>query len=159
MHMEVPGTYFLVMPTVKMLGEIVSKILLTWIPLNIKVSLPDLISYPENIISVDRGCCFFTVSFAMPTAVRLSQCIGVGGCACPNYSRMIRSILPYFVLRNKAPSSDSADETTTNLRIPLWTYITPLSGIGSYLLGTDPRKIFLAVRLLTRTSDRYDALE
>ena len=48
MHMEVPGTYFLVMSTVKVLGEIVSKIILTWMPLNIKVSLPDLIGYPEK---------------------------------------------------------------------------------------------------------------
>ena len=48
MHIEVPGTYFLVMLTVKIIGEIVSKILLTWMPLNIKVSLPDLIGYPEK---------------------------------------------------------------------------------------------------------------
>ena len=48
MHMEVPGTYFLVMPKFKVLGEIASKILLTWIPLNIKVSSPDLIGYPEK---------------------------------------------------------------------------------------------------------------
>ena len=46
--MELPGTYFLVMPTVKMIGEIVRKILLTWMPLNIKVSLPDFIGYPEK---------------------------------------------------------------------------------------------------------------
>ena len=48
MHTEVPGTYFLVMLTVKVLGEIVSKILLTWMILNIKVSLPDLIGYSEK---------------------------------------------------------------------------------------------------------------
>ena len=48
MNMELPGTYFLVVPTVKILGEIVSKILLTWILLNIKVSFPDLIGYPEK---------------------------------------------------------------------------------------------------------------
>ena len=48
MHMAVPGTYFLVIPTVKVLGEIVSKILLTWMSLNLKVSLSDLISYPEK---------------------------------------------------------------------------------------------------------------
>ena len=48
MHMDVPGMYFLVMPTVKMTGEIVIKILLTWMPLNIKVSLSDLIGYPEK---------------------------------------------------------------------------------------------------------------
>ena len=84
MHMKVPGTYFLVKPTVKMLGQIVNKILLNWMPLNIKVSLPDLIGYPENRISMDRDICFFTVSFAMLTSVRLSQCIGVGGCPCTN---------------------------------------------------------------------------
>ena len=44
----------------------------------------------------------------MPTAVRLSQCIGVGGCACTNSSNMVQIILPSFVLRNKAPSSASA---------------------------------------------------
>ena len=48
MHREVPGTYLSVMPTVKMLGEIVSKIILTGMPLNIKVPLPDLIGYPEK---------------------------------------------------------------------------------------------------------------
>ena len=119
--MEVPGTYFLVMPMVKMLGEIFRKILLTWMPLDIKVSLPDFIGYPQNRISMDQDLCFFTVSFAMPTTVRLSQCVGVGGCACPNSSRMVRSIFPSFVLRNESPSSSSADEATTNLRIPLWT--------------------------------------
>ena len=40
--------YFLVMLTVKVLGEIVSNILLTWMTLNIKLSLPDLIGYPEK---------------------------------------------------------------------------------------------------------------
>ena len=154
MHMKVPGTYFLVKPTVKMLGQIVNKILLNWMPLNIKVSLPDLISYPEKSHFHGPRSLLFTVSFAMPTAVRLSQCIGIGGCACPNSSRM-----PSFVLRNKAPSSASAAEETRNLRIPPWTQIYPLSGIGSYLLGTDPRKTFPAVRLLVYTSDRYDASE
>ena len=52
--MEVPGTYFLVMPMVKMLGEIFRKILLTWMPLDIKVSLPDFIGYPQNRISMDQ---------------------------------------------------------------------------------------------------------
>ena len=41
-------TYFLVMLMVKILGEIVMKILLTWMPLNIKVSLSDLIVYAEK---------------------------------------------------------------------------------------------------------------
>ena len=93
----------------------------------------------------------------MPTAVRLSQCIGVGGCLCPNSSRMVRIILPSFVFRNKAPSYASSAEANTNLRITLWTYISPLSGIGLYLLGTDPRKKCPAVRILAHTSDRYDA--
>ena len=95
----------------------------------------------------------------MPTAVRLSQCIGVGGWQCPNTSRMVRSILPSFVLRNKAPSFASAAEASTKLRILLWTYIDPLSDIGLYLLGTDPRNKCPSVLLLARTSDSYDASE
>ena len=99
------------------------------------------------------------MSFSIPAAVILSQCIGVGGCACPNSFRMVQSIFLSFILRNKAPSSASSAEATTNLRIPLWIYIYPLSGIGLYLLGTYQRKKSPAVQLLERTSDRYDASE
>ena len=120
MHVEVPRSYLLVMTTIEMFGEVVSKIFLTKMPLNVKISLLDLVCGPKNRISVDRERCLLTVSFAMPTAVRLSLCIGVGGCACPNSSRIVRSIFPSFALRKRAPRFSSAAEVNTNLRIPMW---------------------------------------
>ena len=48
MHLEVPGAYLLVMPNVKMLGEVISNIFLAWMPLDIKVSFSDLICGPEE---------------------------------------------------------------------------------------------------------------
>ena len=89
MHVEIPRAYLLVMTTVKMFGEVFSKIFLTRMPLNVKISLLDLVCGPKNRISMDRERCLLTVSFSMPTAVRLSQCILVGGCACPNSSRIV----------------------------------------------------------------------
>ena len=37
----------------------------------------------KYLISIERERCFLTVSFAMPTAVALSQWMGMGGCGCP----------------------------------------------------------------------------
>ena len=48
MHLEVPRSYLLVMMTVKMLGEVVSKIILARMPLNVKISLLDLVCGPEE---------------------------------------------------------------------------------------------------------------
>ena len=48
MHLEVQWAYLLVMPTVEMIGEIVSKILLARMPLNVKTSLLDLVCGPEE---------------------------------------------------------------------------------------------------------------
>ena len=48
MHFEVPRSYLLVMTTVKMFGEVVSKIFLTKMPLKVKISLLDLICGPEK---------------------------------------------------------------------------------------------------------------
>ena len=48
MHLKVPWAYLLVMTTVEMLGEIVSKILLARMSLNVKISLLDLVCGPEE---------------------------------------------------------------------------------------------------------------
>ena len=138
--MKVPISYLLVMTTVEIFGEVVSNIFLTRMPLHVKYPCLTWSVVQKNRISMDRERCFLTVSFAMPTAVRLSQNIGVGGCACPNSSRIVRSILRSFALRKRAPSSASAAEVTTNFRIPLWTYIAPLIGMGSPFWGMEPRK-------------------
>ena len=48
MHLELPRSYLLVMRTVEMLGEVVSKILLARMPLNVKISLLGLVCGPEE---------------------------------------------------------------------------------------------------------------
>eukprot|EP00978_Attheya_sp_CCMP212_P044460 scaffold311121_cov24-Attheya_sp.AAC.1 len=53
----------------------------------------------------------------MPTAVALSQWIGVGGCKCPISVSVSRWTRPSLIFRNNAPNYDSAAEAVTNLRI------------------------------------------
>ena len=57
-----------------------------------------------------------TVSFAMPTAVELSQWMGVGGCGCPISASVRHKTRPYFMFKNNAPNSASAADDATNLR-------------------------------------------
>ena len=78
----------------------------------------DLVSYLEKRISIDWDRCFLTVSLAMPVAVMLSQCTGVGGWGCPISCRIRRCIFPSLQLRNNAPSSASAADATTSYSIP-----------------------------------------
>ena len=48
MHVEVPRSYLLVMMTVEMFGEVVSKIFLTRMPLHVKISLLELVCGPKK---------------------------------------------------------------------------------------------------------------
>jgi len=47
----------------------------------------------KNLISIDLEHCSFTVLFAMPTMVELSQFTGVGGCMWPISSRVSQNIV------------------------------------------------------------------
>ena len=67
------------MPGIKMLGVVVGKIFLSWVPLHIKQTTVDLVCDKKNLISIERERCFLTVLLAIPVTVLLSQCIGVGG--------------------------------------------------------------------------------
>jgi hypothetical protein len=84
----------------------------------------------KNLISIDLDLCRFTVLFTMPTAVELSQCIGVGGWGCPISSSMSQKIVACLQLRNNAPSSASAADATTNLKIPHNVKKTPIQFDG-----------------------------
>ena len=97
---------------------IISKVFLAWIPLYVHDAVFDLICDPKNLISIDQERCFLIVSFAIPYAVMLLQCMGVAGCRWPISCKVSRIILPSLQLRNNAPNSASAADTTTNLRIP-----------------------------------------
>ena len=71
--------------------------------------------------SLDRRCknitlerCCFTDTFAMPAAVALSQCMGVGGWGWPSYLRVSRIMQPSLEFMKSAPSSASAAKDATN---------------------------------------------
>ena len=67
---------------------------------------------------MDRERCFLIVSFAIPAAVMLSQCMGVAGCGWPISCKVSRIILPSLQFINNDPKSASAADATTNLSIP-----------------------------------------
>ena len=71
----------------------------------------------KNLISIDRNCWRLTVLFAIPTAVELSQCMGVGGCGCPISLSVSQKFFACLQLRNRAPSSASDAEATMNRKI------------------------------------------
>ena len=92
-----------------LLEEIVGTICLALAPINLKLSLANLIADHIKFISIafDRFC--LTVSVAIPLAVLLSVAIGVAGWGCPYSSRAMRrghASLP--ALWNKAPNLASA---------------------------------------------------
>ena len=94
------------------------------------------------------GCCF-TVLFAMPAAVSLSQYMGVGGCGWPSSSSLSLMIFASFAFKNIAPNSASAADAATNLRIVQSVRIGPFSRMGCSSSGFHPRKKWPAARLLT----------
>ena len=103
---------------------------------------------------MDRENCFLIVSFAIPAAVMLSQCMGVESCGWPISCKVNRLNLPSLQLRNNAPNSASAADATTNLRILHMIYSVPFITIG--LVGSEllPRRNFPTTRFLARVSER-----
>ena len=52
----------------------------------------------KNLISIDLDRCRFTVLFAIPTAVALSQCTRVRGCVWPKSSSVFRKIFSILAI-------------------------------------------------------------
>ena len=106
-----------------------------------------------------RDRCLLTVLFAMPAAVALSQCMGVGGCGWPSSSSVSLMIFASFAFKNIAPNSASAADAATNLRIVQSVRIGPFRRMGRLSSGCQPRKKWPAARLLAFFAERYDASE
>ena len=106
-----------------------------------------------------RERCHFTVLFAMPAAVALSQCMGVGGYGWPSSSSTSLMIFASFAFKNIAPNSASTADAATNLRIVQNVRIGPFRRMGRLSSGCQLRKKWPAARLLTFLSERYDASE
>ena len=110
-------------------------------------------------ISIDRERWHLTVLFAMPTAVALSQWIGVLGCGCPNSLSIMQKFIPSLQFKKRAPSSASAADATTKRRIAHNVKNAPFRRMGSPSLGGDLVKKWPQARLWTSDSDKYDASE
>ena len=87
-----------------------------------------------------RDRCRFTVLFAMPAAVALLQCMGVGGCGWPSSSSVSLMNFTSFALKNIAPKSASAADAETNLRIVQSVRIGPFRRMGRSSSDSQPRK-------------------
>ena len=94
----------------------------------------------------DRYC--LTVLFAMPAAVALLQCMGVGGCGWPSSSSVSLMVFASFAFKNIAPNSASAADAATNLRIFQSVRIGPFRRMGRLSSGCQSGKKWPAARLL-----------
>ncbi len=96
------------------------------------------------------------VLFAMPTAVALSQCTGIGGWGCPRSLRVALKIIPSWKFINNAPSSASAADATSHLKIEHNVWNVPFSLMGFPSLGTELMKKWPHAWLRAFSSLKYD---
>ena len=92
--------------------------------------------------------------FEIPVAMAVSQCIGVGVCGCPSYSKASIMILDYFLFRNSDPISASSADAVTNLSIWHRVNISPLMCMGCLSCGFHLRKNFPAYQFLASIADK-----
>ncbi len=71
----------------------------------------------KKCISTEQDLCRLTVLFAMPMAVELLQCTGVGGWGWPISSSVSQNIVACLQFRKRAPSLASAVEATMKRNI------------------------------------------
>ena len=138
--MEVPRAYSSVMWPWVVFTLVVGKILFAGVPLDIIHILGHLICHPKIFISIDRESCLLTVLFAMPTAVALSQWMGVFGWGWSNSSSVNRKIMPSLQFKKRAPSSASAADATTNRRMAHNVKKAPFNLMGLPSVGVQPMK-------------------
>ena len=102
-------------------------------------------------MAFDRFC--LTVSLAMPAAHALSGVMGVGGCSCPNSSKVLRMWMASRALKNRAPNSASAAEARTFFIMLERTNTAPLKG-GVLGVGVPVRKKYPPARERAPGSDK-----
>ena len=81
-------------------------------------------------IALELFC--LTVAVKMPSAAELSVFIGVGGWVKPSSWSLICRGTAVFPLRNSSPTSASAVDATTCLRIMHYVWIGPFAGGGRF---------------------------
>jgi hypothetical protein len=111
----------------------------------------------KNRISIKRDHCRLTVLFAMPTAVELSQCTGVGGWGWPISSSVSQNIVACLQFRKRAPSLASAAEATTKRNIAHRVKKAPFNLMGMVGSARQPMKKCPQALLWAFASERYNA--
>jgi hypothetical protein len=94
----------------------------------------------KNHISMDQERCRFTVLLVIPTAVELSQFMGVGGRGWPISSSISQKIMACLQFRKRAPSSSSAADATMNSKIEQRVKNSPFILMGVVASGFHPMK-------------------
>ena len=94
-----------------MFGKVVGVIVGTRFPIDNELLIGNSVTYPIYFMSIDLVFLGMTVIFAMPLAMELSVLIGVGGCGCFIYRRVVRRTAASWQLWNSAAISDSAAES------------------------------------------------
>ena len=84
-------------------------------------------------MSIDLVAFAIILLLMRPCAVELSVWMGVRGCGCPSSSRVFRIGTAVFAFKNNAPSSASAADDMTCLRMVDRLSTAPLFGGDSVL--------------------------
>ena len=96
--MKVGRSHNAVMGRRLVLGEVVTDVSASGFPINEKLALPGAVLDPIEAHINGFGYFFLIVPLANPSAVELSTRIGVGGCGCPSYWRIVRIGTAYWPL-------------------------------------------------------------
>jgi hypothetical protein len=110
-------------------------------------------------IYIERDLCRLTVLLAIPTAVKLLQCIGVGGWGWPIPSSASLKIVACLQFRKRAPSSASTAEATTKRNIAHRVKKAPFNLMGLVGSARQPMKKCPQAQLWAFASKRYEASE
>ena len=106
---------------------VISKIFHPGLPFKRISSCASFSRVQKYLMSITQDCCSLMGMFVMPTAVALSQCIGISGWICLRSLRVSLNIIPSCQFRNKAPSLALAADAMTICRIEHNMWNTPLS--------------------------------
>jgi hypothetical protein len=134
---DVNVAYSFVMRRRMLFCEIIRQILIAWAPVHVKLSLFHSVFYPIKMHI--HGFCailfYCAIDVMYPVAVVLSVSISVGGCLCPNSSKVVRRTAPSLAFMKTASISALAAEDITFLRTLLTIKIAQFVSFLSVFVG------------------------
>ena len=89
------------------LGIVITLVLNTWFSIYYKLTLCNFIPNPKKLF-MNLDLRNLIVKFIIPTTMKLSVSIRVGGCVCTRSSRVFRNNDSLFCIVKETPSSASA---------------------------------------------------